>query len=522
MRAFDEEPNSWRLSNARIWTADPDRPLASSLTVTGGRIAALDGPDDGDRPTFDLGGASVLPGLIDSHLHLVMGGEALLELDLSAVTDRAGFEQAIAARHRALPPGAWLIARGWNEDAFADRVPPDRTWLALAGNRPTVAWRMDSHACVANDAVLARLDLSTDPPGGRIVRDPGGRPTGLLQEAAAWGLVQPIVPKPGPAERRAAVRAAGAHLASLGITSVGSMEYLSVLREAIEPERESLAVRMQVTLLDREWPLDLRPALEFRGDDLLAVIGMKAFIDGTLGSRTARMLEPYADDPGNRGLLVELAERGVLLDWIRSVRAAGLSPSMHAIGDDAVRLALDVIDRSDAPGAPPARIEHAQTVHRDDLPRFRGRFASMQPLHKAYDARTATARFGPARMDRFFPFRSLLRAGARLAFGSDWPIVSADPFRAIAAAVTGLDVDGRPCRTEESISVEEALVASTREAAACLGLRRTGILRPGFAADLVALDRDPFGVDWSRERPAVLFTLLGGACSHGAFEPQGA
>ncbi|MHC5024221.1 MAG: amidohydrolase, partial [Planctomycetota bacterium] len=238
------------------------------------------------------------------------------------------------------------------------------------------------------------------------------------------------------------------------------------------------------------------------------VIGYKAFLDGTFGSGTARMLAEYADDPGNRGLFVELAHDGHLLDWARAVAAAGLSPSLHAIGDEAVRLALDVIDAIGLDARP--RIEHAQNIDRADLPRFDGVFASMQPLHKADDGRSLARRLGPDRLDGAFAFRRLQDAGARLAFGSDWPVVSCDPIAGIRAAVTGLTMDGEPCLVDQNLSVGEALVAYTRGAAACLGVDDAGMLRSGGLADLVLLDSDPFTADWTLAPPRVLLTIAGG------------
>jgi len=499
---------SLHLHNARVYTMDAASPRAQAITFRDGRIESL-GRAGADR-SIDLRGATVLPGLIDSHLHLELGGQSLLRLELSGARDRAGFEGLVADRHTSLAPGAWLIGGGWNEDAYPDRALPDASWLRSAGTRPAVCWRMDQHACVVNEPVLALLgashDLRQDPPGGRIVRDARGAPTGLLQESAAWQLLQPLVPSPSNDDRKRAVLAAHAHLASHGITSAGSMEYERIVRDALAPQRDAFRVRMRVTLLDRAWPLDCSFATSFAHDDRLAIIGMKAFIDGTLGSRTARMLDDYADAEGNRGLFVELAERGLLREWIARVRDAGLSPSMHAIGDEAARAALDALDALHAT----ARIEHAQTVHPDDIPRFRGRFASMQPLHKAYDARSARARLGAPRLRRFFPLRALLHAGARLAFGSDWPIVSPDPIAGMRAVITGRDIDEQVCRPEDNLGVHAALVGYTREAAACLGMSDAGSLRPGFQADCTILDRDPYACDWVRTVPRVLATIMGG------------
>lgn len=518
------------LVNARVLTVDRARPTASSAVLRGGRIEAVDRVAS-DVRSVDLDGAVVVPGFVDSHLHLELGGASLLHLDLSTATTRAQFEAAIARRHAELPPNEWLIARGWNEDALAEGTPPSRAWLTAAGRRPAVCWRSDQHACVVNDAALEvvskRHDLSADPPGGRIRRDAAGRPDGLFQEAAAWQLVQPCVPAPSLDATRRAVRAAQSHLARLGITTVGSMEYGETLREAIAPQRADLDVRMRVTLLDRAWPDEferwLAYAVAFDGDDALAIVGMKAFVDGTLGSRTARMLEPYADDPGNRGLFVELAERGLLNAWALRVADAGLSPSMHAIGDEAARAALDALEACAARHpAIAVRIEHAQTIAPEDVPRFRGRFASMQPLHKAHDARSAASRLGARRMDRFFPFRALLDHGARLAFGSDWPIVSADPIAGMAAAITGRDLDGRVVRAEENIGPEAALRAYTSEASACLGLRGAGAIRVGALADLTVLDRDPLECNWDHERPQVLATLMGGRPTYVAPQLAGA
>lgn len=374
--------------------------------------------------------------LVDCHVHLLLGGLTLSQLDLSSCASRHDFERAIEQRSAAMPDGAWLQAHGWNQDRWGGAL-PDRSWLRGAGDRPVVAYRMDQHACVVNQAVLEQLDLRADPPGGSIVRDGHGEPTGLLLEQAAWRLVNPLVPAPTVAEKQAALRRACAHAAGLGLGAVCTMEYFDDVQKVFEPLRCELPLRIAVTLLDRGDHFDPALAHRVRGDERLWVNGFKSFVDGTLGSRTARMLEPYSDAPGQRGLLMEHAATGRLGSWARSVIEAGLSPSVHVIGDEALRVALDAIEPIDA--ARVTRFEHAQTIHPDDLPRLRGRLVSMQPHHRTFDRASAAARLGSERMERFFPFRRLLEHGAVLGFGSDWPIVDLDPHKGIREAVDGAD-----------------------------------------------------------------------------------
>ncbi|MHC5024815.1 MAG: amidohydrolase family protein, partial [Planctomycetota bacterium] len=286
-------PADLRIENARIWTGDPARPRASTLLVQNGRILAMDedGPADVE---IDARGRSVCPGLVDAHVHLLLGGQALEQLDLSGVRSRQAFEDAIAARHADLPADRWLIARSWSNQNWPSGELPDRTWLAAAGARPAVCHRSDLHAVLVNDAVLAMLDCAHDPPGGRIVRDAAGDPTGVLLEAGAWKLVNPLIPSPDLEARRAALQAAQAHCHARGLTMVGSMEYIRDLDEVFVPARDQLTLRTRITLLDRGWPMQFDRGRDFENDERLAVIGYKAFLDGTFGSGTARMLAEYA------------------------------------------------------------------------------------------------------------------------------------------------------------------------------------------------------------------------------------
>jgi len=464
---------------------------------------------------IDAAGRMVTPGLIDAHLHLLNGGKTLSRLDLSKVRSRDGFESLIAVAHRNLPPDEWLIGWGWSQENWGGAM-PDKSWLRAAGDRPVVCHRMDIHAALVNDAVLQRCDLRNDPPGGRIGRDERtGQANGLMIEAAAWQLVNPLIPEPDIERKQQTLLDAQHHAHSFGLTTVGSMEFIADVREVFEPLRDQLTLRCRITQMDRAWPMSFDFARKFPNDDHLAVIGCKAFIDGTLGSRTARMLADYSDDPGNCGMFVELAADGLLVEWAKAVADAGLSPSMHAIGDAAVHLALDALDQVDPARRP--RIEHAQQIDPADLARFRnGRIASMQPLHKADDCRYARRRLGDERLAGTFAFRSLKNAGAMLAFGSDWPVVTCDPVPGMRAAITGLTLDGDVFAPEQNLTVEETLRAYTVDAAFALGMDDGGMLAVGNLGDLVIWDRDPFQIDWHHEAPNVAKTVVAGTVVYDA------
>lgn len=484
------------IHNTRIWTADRERPEAESITIRDGLIVSLNTPSPDTSPkTIDAGGCVIIPGLIDAHTHLLMGGLSMSELDLSGVQSREAFEAAIAERHAELAPGKWLIASGWSNENWPGREFPDKSWLQAAGDRPVVCRRVDIHAALVNDVVLEMIDCSEDPKGGLIQRDAHGAPTGLMIEAAARDLVNPLLPGVSVADKQSAIRKAMAHHHALGITTVMSMEDAHDVEEVYLPMRDQLTLRLRVTLMERAWPMTFTYGSEFPNDPMLAVIGYKAFADGTLGSRTARMLVDYDDDPGNRGMLVELTRDGHLQEWARAVAKAGLSPSIHAIGDEAVRVVLDAIAGIDAKHRP--RIEHAQQIDPEDIPRFQGVIASMQPLHKADDARYVTRRLGKNRQKGFFAFRELLEAGAILAFGSDWPVVSCDPLLGIRCAVTGLSLDEEVFTPEHNITIEEALRAYTADAAYAIGGDDIGVLKPGMRGDLVMLDTDLMPLEWN-------------------------
>ena len=513
------------VTDAHIWTGDPHGPWAKHMTLADGRVESL-GNISRDGETLHLPGAFILPGLIDSHAHLLMGGLFMQRLDLSGAKSRDDFDRLIALHAAQLAPDRWIEAFGWDEQHW-DGTRPDLSWLRAAGDRPAIAWRCDQHVVLVNGRVLELLGLverCDDIPGGTVVRDERGAATGLLLEQAAWKVLGPRIPPPTLAMRHHALREACAHFLSVGVTRVGAMEYLDDIENVFLPARAdgSLTLRIAATVLDRERPLPFARADALHGDDFLRIIGFKSVADGTLGSSTASMLDRYSDAPASTtlsgqgvGSLMEHALEGTLTDWMREVLAAGYSPSVHAIGDRALEEVLRAATACDTQLR--TRFEHAQTVHPDSVARFRGRLVSMQPFHKATDAPLARTRLGTHRTNRLFQFRSYLTHGARLAFGSDWPIACADPLEGMRVAITGEALDGCVYGANQNLTAYEAITAYTSGAAECLGhCNGAGHLNAGSPADFVALDRNPLACNWMDESPQVLLTVVNGVVRYDA------
>jgi hypothetical protein len=289
------------------------------------------------------------------------------------------------------------------------------------------------------------------------------------------------------------------------------MEYRDVLERVLDPEVASLSLRTVVTLLDRTLPLQL-DWLAKRAPELPQVIGCKAFFDGTLGSRTAKLFEPFVDR-GACGRWVECAADRTDQAWCDAVVRAGLAPSVHAIGDAAVRRAADVL--ADVPESLRPTIEHAELVRGADLDAITRVRLSVQPVHRSEDARFAADILGARRAACMLPLRDLLDAGARLAFGTDWPITSADPMRTLSAAITGNDEDGRPFHPEQAIGAQDAMHAMTMGAAEAVFLPTAAGLVPGSPADFVVWDRDPLAWDGSGAPPRPAAVFIDGCCVHG-------
>ncbi len=495
-----------------ILTLDPSAPRASALAVRAGRILAVGdsasvhefaGP--GTR-TLELGSACLLPGFHDAHLHLTQHGLELAELDLAVCHDFATGLEALRRRSGELPPGEWLRAAGFALNTWRLASIGDEEAAALEAavqGRLAVLKSQDHHSTWVSRGVLLLAGLvddtgaataKADAPG--VVRGVSGRPTGLLLEDAR-GLVKEHVPAPSPERLARALADSAAHLASLGITSVHHM--------AAEPP--SFARALATAASDPAYPLRVWACVPHalieeaaalgvatgQGGEGYQVGGAKFFVDGALGSRTAWMLEPYA---GTSETGVQVDGPDVLAERVPLAIAAGLTPVVHAIGDAATRATVAAFvatrDLWTAAGLRP-RLEHAQHMHPDDvaLAGELGIVASFQPIHLTFDARGIRDLL-PDRLDRAFPVRSLARAGARLAFGSDTPVAPPDVFAGLRAACRRLGKDGERLGAAEAVSPDQALAAYTTGAAYAVGWEgRSGKLAAGYDADMVIVSHDP-------------------------------
>jgi len=470
-------------------------------------------------------GRVMIPGLIDAHVHVMGIGIGALTLDLSETKSLAEALDKIRAFAAANPDRPWILGRGWNQEKWGlGRFPTAAELDSAIADRPVYLERVDGHAGWANSVALraAGVDAATKTPaGGRIERLADGKtPSGVFIDRAT-DLLQAAVPAPRPKERDLAFAEAQKVLHRFGITAVADMgttiEDWQAFRRA--GDRGALTLRImsyaagpdQMDLIAGSGP---SPWLY---DDKLRMNGVKLYLDGALGSRGAWLKRPYADDPGNTGLpLMSPAQLRNIL-----VRAAtgNFQPAIHAIGSAANEDALNAIAEiaESFPGDRRWRIEHAQIVDPVDLPKFgqHGIIASMQPVHQTSDRLMAEARLGPDRLDGAYAWNTILQLGGRLAFGSDAPVESPDPFAGLAAATTRMGADGEPFggwRPQDRVNREQALAGFTSDAAfAGFAEGRFGRLLPGERADFVLIDRDPMLATPSQLRETkVLETWVGG------------
>ena len=514
--------------------AGPPPQAQADLILHGGRILTMLEPEPATGPTalacrdgriiyvgddttalalratatqvVDLQGAVAMPGLVDSHVHLYGLGKALAEIDLVGARSAAECAQRVrAAASDTLD--AWLTGRGWDQNLWPGQAWPTRELLdAAVPGRPVLLRRVDGHAAWASSEALRRAGIAAataDPPGGAILRDERGEPTGVLIDRAIE-MVSVLIPPPSAAEVRRRVNLAIDHCLALGLVGVHeagtSWDLLALYRELAAGG--DLGLRLVCYLDDDEQTLDAGLAHgPFATTDLmLHVPGIKLYADGALGSRGALLLQDYSDDPGNRGL--QLTPTARLRGVCERAAAAGFQVATHAIGDAANRLVLDLYESvlGGRLAAARWRVEHAQIIDPADLPRFGqlGVIAAMQPIHCTSDMDWAGDRLGPDRLGGAYAWRSLIASGAAVCFGTDVPVEPADPLAGLYAARTRMHPDGTPAggwRAQECLDGRTALRAYTLGSAYAAFLEgETGVLAPGRLADITVLSDDPTAV----------------------------
>jgi predicted amidohydrolase YtcJ len=538
------------LLHGKIWTGEPGvkpgsqggfGPLVEAVAIVNGRFFAAGSSDEirayigPHTQVLDLQGRLAVPGFIDSHVHFINGGFQLLQLDLKNAKDEAEFTRRIAEKAKTLPPGRWILGGNWDEQAWPSAKLPTRGLIdAVTPNNPVFISRYDGHAALANSLALKLAGVTREtqePVGGVIVRDArSGEPTGVLKDAAEE-LVARVIPRPTEAEMEEALKVAVAEARRVGVTSVHNIttdsdspsgSFTSEVQFLRRAELEGwLTVRLYEIIPIAHWKRLAEAGISREmGSDFLKLGAVKGFADGSLGSGTAWMYEPFDDDPGNRGLSMELMNPPANMEaLVRGAAETHIQSCIHAIGDRGVAEMLDLYGRvgGDNAAMHRFRIEHAQHVRPQDFARFGklGVIASMQPYHAIDDGRWAEKRLGPARSRTSYAWRSMLDAGAPLAFGSDWPVAPLDPLLGIYAAVTRATLDGKHPNgwfPEEKLKVEEALRAYTAGSAfAAFEEKEKGTISPGKLADLVVLSDDLFSIPPERIKDArVVLTVVGG------------
>ncbi len=502
------------LFNARVITLDPAHPAASAVLIDRDRILAVGEKEDllglagGRLEQTDLRGAIVLPGLTDAHLHLQYYSLGLQKIDCETDTLKECL-QRVTERARVTQPGAWVLGHGWNQNTWhlpGEGFPSASDLDAVAPNHPVYLTAKSLHAAWANSAALKLVGITAstpDPKDGKIQRDESGRPTGILLESA-MGLVEHRLPAPSTDALALAIEQAQAVLWRMGLTGVHDFDRrdsFMALQTLDSQGRLKLRVNKNLPVDDVGHANSLGLRTGF-GSDMLWVGSVKAFMDGALGPRTAAMFQPYLNEPENRGILNMDAEQ--LFEHCRQAADVGLSMTVHAIGDRANHEVLDAFEQLRAyereHGLPALRhrIEHVQVLHPDDAPRLAqlNVVASMQPIHATSDMLIADRYWGE-RSALAYAWRTQLQHGAHLAFGSDAPVESPNPFLGLHAAVTRRRSDGAPgpegWYPEQKLTLHEALAAYTRGAAYAANAEdRLGKLAPGYLADLIVLEQDPF------------------------------
>ncbi len=502
--------------NGVVWTVNPNQPKAEALAIKGNRILKVGSSSEMERVTGDstkvinLEGAFVMPGFSDSHTHFLDGGFSLSNVQLREAKTPDDFASRIEYLAQELGEGAWILNGNWDHQQFDPPELPKKEWIdPVTPNNPVCVNRHDGHMVLVNSVALKIAGISKDTPtpdGGEILRDPRtGEPTGILKDTA-MDLVTEHIPEPTLEEKMGAIEAALKRANSFGVTSIHDMSNTSnfeVYREL--SDQKKLTARLYVYIPISAIDLLTGPEKRaFPQNDFLKIAGLKGFVDGSLGSSTALFFDSYLDDPSKRGLLVaDMFPEGIMEKRLTAADQAGLQVAVHAIGDEANHIILDLFEKvmeKNEKRDRRWRIEHAQHLIPEDFERF-GKLrviASVQPYHAIDDGRWAEQKIGRERSRHTYAFRSLLESGAVFACGSDWPVAPINPLTGIYAAVTRRTLDGNNPDgwfPEQKISMEEAIRGYTLNAAFTeFAEHLKGSLEEGKLADVVILDQNLFEI----------------------------
>ncbi len=518
------------LVNGKIWTGNQSPRFVEAVAIEGNRIVAAGtneavtaaAPQDARR--IDLHGRLAVPGFIDNHVHFIDGGFQLSRVSLRDAATPAEFARRIAEYAKRAGKGKWIIGGEWDEQLWTPYQLPTRQMIdAVTPDNPVFVSRLDGHMALANSIALQLGGVtraSQDPPGGTIVRDGAGEPTGLLKDTA-MSAVYAVIPAPSIEDRVAAARAGLKEAARFGVTSFCDMSGSDAFDDLRAYQQTDLTARVYLFTPISEYERLTRAGIEKRfGSDRLRIGALKGFADGSLGSSTAAFFEPFLGEPKNRGLMMQPLEDGSMRKWVIAASAQNLQVGIHAIGDRANDAVLRIFESIS--GAPRFRIEHAQHLNPSLIKRFADHhvIASMQPYHAIDDGRWAEKKIGHERAKGTYAFRSLLDAGATLTFGSDWTVAPLNPILGIYAAVTRRTIDGKNPDgwiPEQKIPVEEALRCYTvNNAWAMFAEKSVGTIAPGMLADIAVLSDDLFTIAPEKiEGVRVEMTIFDGTVIYG-------
>ena len=521
------------ITNARIWTVDPSHPTAEAVAVLGDRIAAVGSKQDVDNwrgpktQVINADGKLLLPGFNDAHVHFVSGGMQLDSIQLNDATSAQEFAGRIADRAKVTAKGEWIKGGNWDETKWNPAEMPTKQLIdALTPDTPVFVTRYDGHMGLANSVALRLAGITAktpDPPGGTIVRDAQGNPTGALKDAAT-DYIDKVIPPLSHDQRVKAVKRALRYAASVGVTSVQHMDAsyadIAVYSELLQGGELTTRIYAAplITHVEDQTKIGVRHAF---GGSYLRIGAVKAFADGSLGSGTAYFYEPFLNQGNNRGLLSdEMHPISLMRDRYMTADSAGLQICTHAIGDEGISTILDLyadVVKAHGEADRRFRIEHVQHMAAKDFERFAQLhvIASVQPYHAIDDGRFAESHIGHDRASRTYAFRTFLDHGVRLAFGTDWEVAPLDPMLTVYAAVTRATLDGKNPNgwfAEQKLSVAETIEAYTMGSAyAEFQEKEKGSITAGKLADMVLLSDNIFSIDHSRIRDTkVLKTFVGG------------